>query len=181
MQNFKEIYQTSVHSMLYILNKAETELDFHKIFKIMYFAEQKHLAKYGRKITEDYYIKMKNGPVPTYGYNVFQIIRGNHQIIEFNNCFKVKGRFTVEALTNYDSDELSETDIECLNESFNENINLSFDELTEKSHGLAWQNAIYSDVINVYQMAKEGGASDEMIQYIKHMNKLKKANSVIHG
>jgi uncharacterized phage-associated protein len=174
MQNFKEIYETSVHSMLYILNRAKTELDFHKIFKIMYFAEQKHLAKYGRMITKDSYIRMPKGPVPSYAYNVFQIIRSNNRIFEFNDYFKIKGKFKVEALVNYDSDELSETDIECLNESFNENINLNFDELTEKSHGLAWKNALYSDAINVYQMAKEAGASDEMVKYIKHMNMLKK-------
>ena len=35
-----EIHQQSLHTMLYILNKAGKALDFHEIFKIMYF--QKH-------------------------------------------------------------------------------------------------------------------------------------------
>ena len=139
------------------------------------------LRKYGRMITEDSYIRMPKGPVPTYAYTVFQTIRCNNIIFDFNDSFKIMGKYNVEGLENYDQDELSETDIECLNESFDENIHLSFDELTEKSHGIAWKNAIYSNVINVYQMAKEGGATQEMVQYIKHITKLKKGSSVFHG
>lgn len=173
MQNTKDLYQASVHSMLYILNRAGQDLDFHKIFKIMYFAEQKHLAKYGRMITEDSYIKMPNGPVPSYAYTVFQSLRANKEMFDYDSLFKIKGRYMVEGIGSFDSDELSETDIECLDESYEENAYLTFDELTEKSHDAPWHKAF--DSINIYQMAKEGGATDEMIQYIKHINKLKKS------
>ncbi len=167
-----EVYESSVHCMLYILNKADKELDFHKIFKIMYFAEQKHLAKYGRMITQDRYIKMPNGPVPSYAYSVFQFLRDGKQFSNFHNFFKISGRYQVKPLTNFDPDEFSVTDIECLDESIKENINLNFSALTDKSHDEAWNKAF--DTINIYQMAKSGGASDEMVQYIKHINKLKR-------
>jgi len=37
--------------------------DFHKIFKIIYFADRQHLADWGRPITGDTYIAMEAGPV----------------------------------------------------------------------------------------------------------------------
>ena len=95
MQNTKDLYQASVHSMLYILNRAGQDLDFHKIFKIMYFAEQKHLAKYGRMITEDSYIKMPNGPVPSYAYTVFQSLRATKVMFDYDSLFKIKGGYMV--------------------------------------------------------------------------------------
>ena len=51
--------------------------DFHKLFKILYFAEQKHLLQYGRTITGDRYIAMKDGPVPSNIYDLLKTLRGD--------------------------------------------------------------------------------------------------------
>jgi len=62
--------------LLYILSKiGKTELI--RLFKILYFAERKHLAKWGNLIVNDTYIAMKNGPVPAIIYDLFKCVRGD--------------------------------------------------------------------------------------------------------
>lgn len=171
MNKLSELYYNSSHVMLYILNKANKPLDFHKLFKIMYFADQKHLTLYGRKITEDDYVKMDNGPVPSASYD---ILKKSTENTILSSYFNIIGRYTVEGLVSYDEDEFSLSDIECLDKSIEENIELTFGELTNKSHDRAWHNARFS--LNEYLIAREGGASDDMINYMKHMNRIKDSN-----
>lgn len=47
--------EKSLQAVLYIANRVERK-DFHKIFKVLYFADREHLIKYGRPITGDTYI-----------------------------------------------------------------------------------------------------------------------------
>lgn len=173
MNELTDLYYNSSHIMLYVLNKANKSLDFHKLFKIMYFADQKHLSKYGRKITEDDYVKMANGPVPSASYDVLNAVKKNINS-NFNKYFKIIGRYEVEALCTYDEDELSITDMQCLDESISENIGLTFSQLTDKSHDKAWENATFS--LNDYLIAREGGASEDMINYMKHMDKIRRTS-----
>ena len=44
--------EKSLQAVLYIANRVERK-DFHKIFKVLYFADREHLIKYGRPITGD--------------------------------------------------------------------------------------------------------------------------------
>jgi hypothetical protein len=61
----------TLNAVLYIVNKIERK-DFHKIFKILYFADRNHFADYGRPISGDNYIKMEDGPVPSNLYDILQ-------------------------------------------------------------------------------------------------------------
>ena len=143
--------------------------DFHKLFKILYFADQKHLAKYGMPISGDYYKAMKDGPVPSRLYDVFQYIRdGNSWYMILPDCheiFEINGQYHVVARQLPDLDELSESNINCLLESIEENRNLNFGDLKTKSHKSAWE-AAKNDEMNVLDIASEGGASEEMLEYI---------------
>ena len=144
--------------------------DFHKIFKILYFADQKHLANYGRTITGDKYIAMQKGPVPSRVYDIFKIIKGEYIFENKNNLskfFKIENGYIVKPLAKPDLDLFSESDIECLNESIKENEGLDFGELKDKSHDLAWDQADKNDLISIFDIAKAGGASEEIIKYIK--------------
>ena len=49
-----------LNSILFVLDGLGGKCDFHKIFKILYFADQKHLTYYGVPITGDFYIAMKH-------------------------------------------------------------------------------------------------------------------------
>ena len=156
-------------SVLFIVNNIG-ETDLLKIFKILYFSERNHLAKYGRLILNDEYVAMKNGPVPSKLYDLFKIIRGDipkqDAYSNFVNAFKIKDRYIVNALETADLDELSTSNIVCIEDAIRDNNNLSFEELSSKSHQFMWNNANRDDYMNFLDIATEGGANKEMIKYI---------------
>lgn len=161
----------AVNACLYILNKTG-KTDFHKLFKILYFAEQEHLVNYGRPITGDDYQKMNYGPVPSITYDILKVVEGKRnpfiQPDEYIRLFSIsrEGKVPfVQALSNADTDELSVSEIEVLDKSIRENKDLTFAELTKKSHDEAWEN---SDMeMNYIDIAKAGGADDNVLKYIQ--------------
>ena len=56
--------QKIIEVVLYILNKTGG-IDFYHLFKIIYFAEMKHLVKWGHRILSDDLCALDYGPVPT--------------------------------------------------------------------------------------------------------------------
>ena len=50
--------------VLYIMQSFTQGVDYIKLFKILYFAQQDHLVKYGKVIVEDSFRALKHGPVP---------------------------------------------------------------------------------------------------------------------
>lgn len=56
-------YDKAVNSILFSLTRLGGVTDMHKLYKILYFADQRHLSLYGRSITGDVYIAMQFGPV----------------------------------------------------------------------------------------------------------------------
>ncbi|PGH37961.1 MAG: hypothetical protein CRN43_18035 [Candidatus Nephrothrix sp. EaCA] len=156
--------------VLFIAQKATGETDLLKIFKILYFAEQKHLAKYGCPIIADRYIAMKNGPVPSKIYDFFKALRGDGYAISeaenFCKAFEITNGYIVVGKEEPDFDYLSKSNIGCLEDAIRENHALNFWQLSDKSHDEAWENACRDDEINYIDIAKAGGANDEMIKYI---------------
>ena len=61
---------------LYVLNKCG-KLDYFHLFKIIYFADKEHYAKYGRRIIHDTFCALENGPVPSLLYDAVKNIRAN--------------------------------------------------------------------------------------------------------
>lgn len=155
--------------LLYIINKLDNA-DLLKVFKILYFAEQKHLKEYGNLIIFDKYIAMKNGPVPSFIYDLFKEVRGDRDRIEknsnFYSGFNIKGKYDVIPVESSDLDYLSKSNIDCLELSIFENKDLSFDELSKKSHDSAWDSARKDDEIDFVEIAKAGGADSEMLKYV---------------
>lgn len=169
-KNFKINVEKTLNSVLFILEKLGGKSDFHKLFKILYFADQKHLARYGMPVSGDYYIAMKDGPVPSRVYDVLKYLRNDESVWytispDCHKFFEVRGNHYVFAKEKPNLDELAQSDVECLLESINENKNLSFDALRQKSHKTAW-DAAKNDEMNVVDIAREGGANDEMLKYI---------------
>ena len=79
--------------------------------------------------------------------------------------------FMLEAKRDADMDYLPKADIEALDKSISENAQLSYWDLRAKYHGEEWKRAYYSKqgkkVMDVIGMAKDGNASDGMLEYIK--------------
>jgi uncharacterized phage-associated protein len=69
-------YEKTVAASLYIVSKGLPELTMAKLFKLLYFSDKDHLVRYGRTITGDRYVAMKDGPVPSNLYDLFKEMRG---------------------------------------------------------------------------------------------------------
>ena len=174
MLRFKFNIDIAISALLYVadtlisLHDRRCKPDFHKIFKILYFADQKHILTYGRPIIGDQYIAMKDGPVPSNIYDILKIVRGDtlfcHDMDEFKRIFDVKSNHYVYPKRKADLDELSESNLECINKSIEENKYLSFKQLRDKSHDdEAYRKATKDDKIHFDEIAKAGGADDSLI------------------
>jgi len=161
----------TINTLLYIIQKVGGIGDFHKVFKILYFADQKHLARYGSAITNDKYIAMTYGPVPSMAYDIVKSIRGDALLATFQDqftpYFELVGKYSIRAKINPDLDYLSESEIQCLNESVSESEQLTFQKRTDKSHDSAWRNADKNGEMSLMDIAKVGGANNGMIAYIR--------------
>ena len=158
MRDFNLHKEKAVNSLLFVINNLE-KADTHKVYKILYFADQKHLLKYGRPIFGDTYVKMKYGPVPSFVKNVVdENIEGLEEVVATYHSYFVK------SLIEPDLDFLSESDLECLNESVEENKDLEFLVLTDKSHDYAYNKASWN--IDYLDMAKAAGADDNLLNFI---------------
>lgn len=174
MQGFNVDKTKTLNAALYILNQLG-EADYHKIFKILYFADQEHLKQYGRPITGDSYQAMNFGPVPSFLYDLFKTAeKGIHpfaEAVEISTAFSVRRENNVPyvlATQESDLDELAETELELIINSIHANRELSFTELVKKSHDIAWTNAAEKHDIEIsyIDMATAIGTSAEMMKYI---------------
>lgn len=169
MIEFKPNIEKAKAVLLYISSQL-TNPDFLKIFKILYFAEREHLAKYGRLIVGDTYIAMKHGPVPSFIYDVLKYLRGegiyNPAYDPFVKALTVDKNYFVSTKEQVDLEELSKSDLECLNKSIAENKSYDFDTLSKKSHDEAWKQADPDDEMNLLKIAQAGGANEVMLKYI---------------
>lgn len=167
---FKFDKEKALAAILYIANKVE-KADFHKVSKILFFADQMHLAKYGRPVLGDAYIAMENGPVPSQVYDILKAVRGDSYFSQFadelKKMFIIEGRFIIKPLVDADLDEFSDSDIECIDMSIAENKDLSFTQLKDKSHNKAYHSVDLNNEISIEEIAKEAGANNEMLKYIE--------------
>ncbi len=157
--------EKSICSMLYICNALGGEWDKYSLLKILYFAEQKHLVKYGRPITGDNIIAMDFGPVPSISYDEIKYSKVNP------NFFEITQENIVKAKQQPDKDLLSESDISCLVEAIEENRHLSLGDLKIKSHDAAYNWTLEhrgkNSIIPYLEIAKAKGATSQMLDYIK--------------
>lgn len=70
-------YEAAVNALLFVLSELGGKSDMHKLCKILYFADQRHLSLYGRSITGDTYIAMQYGPVPSNVDDILKAVRGD--------------------------------------------------------------------------------------------------------
>lgn len=174
--------EKAIAAVLYIVKKIDEQhekADFHKIFKILYFAESKHLATWGRPITGDYFIAMRDGPVPSAIYDIFKSVKGDSVFIPtttFHSYFEIVTYF-VESKQEPDLDVLSESELFLIDESIVENVHFNFGELKQKSHKVAWHKANKDEKMSYKLMAQEAGAVEKMIQYLQFNSE----NSLLFG
>lgn len=157
----------------FAIKKTGGSIDYYTLFKILYFAEKKHLAEFGEGIIDDYFHALPHGPVPT---ALFDEVKALKSGIRFLNQIPESVVISNHNLilpdsTNIDMDFISESEIECIESSIKENHGLDFGELKEKSHGYAWEiNKAGKARMSHSDMAAEDGLDksiDDYLQFVK--------------
>ncbi|MCR4602246.1 MAG: SocA family protein [Prevotella sp.] len=162
----------AIQAILFIVQQMGGKCDIHKCHKILYFADNEHLAKWGRSITGDSYVKMDFGPVPTCIYDLIKAVRGDSyfasQVDDIRkNLFHIENNKDIVATSKPDMDYLSETDVEILEKYIQQLEPLDFNEVTRTSHGYAWTNAQQNGEISIHDRLKEMGESEDYIHFVE--------------
>lgn len=174
-------YDKAINSILFSLSELGGATDMHKLCKILYFADQRHLSVYGRSITGDVYIAMQFGPVPSCVDDILKALRGDsffstsNEIEPLRKCLVFENRYIIRALQTPDMDELSKSDVECLKFAIDLCKDKSFAELTRFSHGLAWSNTNRDREMSVKDILREVGDDEAYVDYIADCQKIQAA------
>ncbi len=163
--------EKAIEVILYIANKASTTNKVNEVYwalKVLYFADKEHLSKYGRLICNDFYAAMSHGPVPSVCYDMIKYVRGDG-FYRFN--FPVEETFSADGndiIPHRDAnlDLLSESDIECLEESIEKYGHLPFYKLRDISHDDAFKSADLNDFISLENLAKSLPDGEQLLEYL---------------
>ena len=165
--------------LLYVLRQLGKETDFIKLFKVLYFAQREHLVKYGRGVIGDTFHALRFGPVPSFIYKALQMAQGKQEkdpdFVPFLEGIEVSDASLVSSAVGPDMDELSLSDIACLDKYIEKYKDLDSYKLSNRSqYDKAWKEAFSrskddpeKDVMTVLDIAKAGKAKSGVIAYIK--------------
>lgn len=166
-QGFDE--RKAVEAILYIAARVG-DPGFHRISKLLYFADKKHLARYGSVIAGDDYVAMRLGPVPSNAYNLMKAVKGVELCTngeEAAKAFAVVDDFMVRPLREANLDFLSEADIESLDAAIRDYGSLSFNKLTDLSHDAAWKAADQNDRMDIEDIARASDDSETVVSFVR--------------
>ena len=175
----KEDVLTIKAVLLYIIkNSGEDRRDVYIIVKNAYYAQQLHFVKWALPIFKDKISALPFGPVPSAIYNILRLSRGEENERRFlrkNGLDMISDAIGFDnesfyAKENPDIDYLSESDVECLDEAIRKVASMDFGRIVRDTHGLEWRRAYYetqNKVMDNLNIAREGGAPDDVIEYLQ--------------
>lgn len=178
----------------YILQQMGKGVDYIHLFKMMYFAQEEHLAIYGVPMMYDTFVARKHGPVPSLTYKVLRVAEGKavdvtgelHSFASDLSISMSEGHQVVTLATGVqcDMDELSRSNIRILDKWIEHCKDIKSFDLSELSHDKAWQKAVRQTErtgedtkISFYDMAASGGASKDMLGVVKERQMSRRALS----
>lgn len=132
----------AVAAVSYLIQKTGESM--YPILKMVYLADKFHLERYGRLISGDNYVAMKQGPVPSRAYDIFKALRGSADSgeAEIAGCYlRYVGEHDYEVVRAPDLDELSASDLECLDETVATYSRLGKWTIRDLAHDAAWDAA----------------------------------------
>ena len=178
----------------YILQQMGAAVDYIHLFKVMYFAQEEHLAVYGVPMMYDTFVARKHGPVPSLTYKVLRVaegktvdVTGELQAFASDLSLSMSDGHQVVTLADgvqCDMDELSRSNIRILDKWIAHCKDIESFDLSELSHDKAWQKAVRQTErtgedtkISLYDMAASGGASKAMLGVVKERQMNRRALS----
>ncbi|GHU64994.1 hypothetical protein FACS1894123_10580 [Bacteroidia bacterium] len=172
--------------LLYILSAFPAGIDFIKLFKIMYFAQQEHLVKYARGVVDDTFYALRHGPVPSFTYKAIQIKqekigKTSSDMDEIISAIIITNdKLNATALA--DMEELSISDVKCLDNAIEKYKNMDSFALSKLSHDTAWKEAFKraqddpeKNKMTLIDIAKAGNANLDIIDLIREHEIVKRA------
>ena len=159
--------EKTLNVLLYMVSHLK-RTDLHKVFKILYFSDRAYLREYGRPITGDMYVTMEAGLVPSKVYDICRIVRGDaySQDEELKRWLGIEDWMYLVAKRPADEDKIAPNEREVIDACIREYGDLSYDEIKEKSHDIAWRSTARDYIIRVEDIAREAGLSSEELGYV---------------
>lgn len=163
--------EKAIEATLFIANLLSNPTK-HSISKMFYLADKLHLQEYGRLISGDRYIAMEYGPVPSAIYDMMKVSAGQYRIDpdvdEFiQEAFSIQNGRRVVPNRTPEITFLSESEIECIQETVRQYGKKTFGELTDITHDNAWKATEENQPIALLNIASTLPNAAELIPYLE--------------
>ncbi|VAW33796.1 hypothetical protein MNBD_CHLOROFLEXI01-1407 [hydrothermal vent metagenome] len=161
--------QKAIEVILYIANRRNAPT-IRDILKLIYLADKTSLENYGRFVTGDRYVAMEQGPVASNTYDILKEARDSNAF-----GFLVEYRYHLRPLRDADTDELSESDIICLDQIMQAFGHFPSWKLLEEAHDDTWKE-IWGAAkargvpIPVKEIIQLFEGSSELLDYLENIN-----------
>jgi uncharacterized phage-associated protein len=174
----------------YILQKYNFTLNYTKLLKILYIADRECLSRWDFAISEDTYCAMKQGMVLSGLYSFITQKAGGSSQVRWNGCFKKNGYDLCSIIKeNCSYDELSEAEIEILDEVDKKYHSKDWDFLVNKIHHnfREWKEVGEKKEISSVKVEKKeillslDRSEDEIEEIISNENAYKKCKNDLQG
>jgi uncharacterized phage-associated protein len=106
----------------YFAIKAGGKINKMKALKLIFLTDRYHLRKYGRLVTNDFYVAMKLGPIPSTIMDIAEIdkyLNRNYKNYALKYIKALDDGNTLESINSYDDSLFSNSDVEALEFSWN--------------------------------------------------------------
>lgn len=131
----------------YFLQKRGGRMSYMKLMKLLYLADRESMSRCGESISADHHYSMKHGPVLSHTLN---LINGNLESLSWSNWIAAESNHEVSlrkiGTDRDDLDELSDFDVEVLEQIWQEYGNKKRWELVDYTHDQLpeWKDPGYS-------------------------------------
>lgn len=166
--------------VLYILQFFKDGVDYIKLFKIMYFAQQEYLATYGLTLDDDNFKCRLKGPVPALTYKVVKMVENGASFAEtpdlksFADAISIGADQIIHAKKKPNMDYIADMEKDQLDKTIAKYRDMSSEDLSKLSHDSAYKAAKrrmrldpQKDMLTLIEIAKAGGADKDMLDHIR--------------
>jgi len=149
MTSFK--FKKAVQALNYFARNEGHKINYMKAGKLVYLADKIHLRIYGRTITNDNYVAMKNGPVPSRTKDI--ILKSEwwgHDIVEYSDQYLTAPKgYDISSIGEIDGSVFSKTDLKIMELVHDNYGGLKEFELSDYTHTfpewLQYEKELHSD------------------------------------
>jgi len=130
-------YKKAIQAINFLSTKEGGKIDKLKVIKLIWLADRYHLRKYGRPIINDTYYAMKLGPVASSAKDILGFNPSSDtekQYLEKFLSLSALNKNVIKSIAEVDTDIFSKTEIEALENIYNEYGNLKAPVLIDVSH-----------------------------------------------